>query len=348
MSAVPVRPHPRIRLRTWIYLGVYALVVLGHFAFVQAPGPLVDVTSDALRLPSGAELRGLRRFGDGHHALAALREPEGGALWLLDWGRILDALDGRADLEGLRLARTAGDWVPEQTQGSAGSWRWIEGESSRRTLVTWTPPAAPERRALDEDTLWQGEDGPVGRSTIDAQLAARGHHTRRSARRLAFLSGDFALLRTAAPDDPTRLLDDLVLASRDAGQVLDVINTAAIGIVATATSGGFFFTEGLHSRLSKITCDQGRCAAEPGLLSTGGAAIIAVDDDPSGELIGLCTAEGYLMLYGLEDEGLRFLAEDRDDDGCRGLIVLDRQHLLVAGAERWRALTLTPRGGWLR
>jgi len=349
MPPEPVRPHPRIRLRTWIYLIVYAAIVVGHFTLIQAPGAIVEVSSKALALPTETALRGVRRLSDGHHALAALREPEGGALWLLDWGRIVEVIDGDASLDDLRLARTAGSWVPQQVHGAAGSWRWVEGDRSARSCAAWTPPAAPERHSLSEDLLWEGPRGPVLRQTIDAQLAEEGLMTRRSARRLAYLSGDVALLRLAAADDPTRLRDDLVLASRGEGRVLEVLDTAPLGLVSAATSGGFFFTEGLHSRLSRLDCDGERCTARSGILSTGGGIIVTVDDDPSGQLIGLCTADGRLMLYGVDaaDE-VRFLAEHREDDGCEQLVVLDRQRLLVAGDEGWRVLSLRPRGGWLR
>jgi len=362
MPPEPARPHPRIRLRIWIYLIGYAAIVVGHFALIQAPGAVVEVSSKALKLPTGAELRGLRRLGDGHHALAALREPEGGALWLLDWGRIVALVDGDANLEDLRLAQTPGSWVPEQVQGAAGSWRWVEGDRSARSSTAWAPPAAPERQSLPEELLWEAPGGPVLRQTIDAQLAEKGLMTRRSARRLAYLSGDVALLRLAAADDPSRLRDDLVIASRDGdgdgdgdrdrdrdeGQVLEVLDTAPLGLVSAATSGGFFFTEGLHSRLSRIECDGERCTVRSGILSTGGGIIVAVDDDPSGQLIGLCTADGRLMLYGVDAEQVRFLAEHREEDGCEQLVVLDRERLLVAGDEGWRAVSLRPRGGWLR
>lgn len=349
MPPEPVRPHPRIRLRTWIYLIVYAAIVVGHFALIQAPGAIARLSSAEVPLPTGAELRGLRRLSDGHHALAALREPEGGALWLLDWGRIGEVVDGDADLGELRLARTGGAWVPQQVQGAAGSWRWVEGESADRSSAAWTPPAAPERHPLSAEALWESPQGPVLREMIDAQLAERGLTRRLSARRLAYLSGDVALLRLAFADDPTRLSDDLVLASRAGGRVLELLDTAPLGIVTASTSGGFFFTEGLHSRLSRIDCEGERCRVSAGILSTGGGVIIAVDDDPSGHLIGLCTADGRLMLYGVEaaDE-VRFLAERREEDGCEQLVVLDRRRLLVAGCEGWRAISLRPRGGWLR
>lgn len=349
MPPEPVRPHPRIRLRTWIYLIVYAAIVVGHFALIQAPGAVVELSSEVLQLPTGAELRGLRRLSDEHHALAALREPEGGALWLLDWGRIGEVVDGDADLAELRLARTGGAWVPEQVQGAAGSWRWVEGESAARSSAAWTPPAAPERHSLSGEALWEGSQGPVLRETINAQLAERGLTRRQSARRLAYLSRGVALLRLAFADDPTRLSDDLVLASRADGRVLELLDTAPLGLVAAATSGGFFFTDGLHSLLSRIDCEGERCRVRAGILSTDGGIIVTVDDDPSGQLIALCTADGRLMLYGVEaaDE-VRFLAERREEDGCEKVVVLDRRRLLVAGAVGWRALSLRPRGGWLR
>ncbi|MCA9661325.1 MAG: hypothetical protein KC486_23500, partial [Myxococcales bacterium] len=99
---------PRISRRTWLHLGAYALVVGAHFSLVQAPGDVLTLARDApLAAPEGVTLRGLSPLGDGHHALAAVATPEGGAVWLLDWGRIAEVVDGEADLAALRLAATA-------------------------------------------------------------------------------------------------------------------------------------------------------------------------------------------------------------------------------------------------
>jgi len=352
MSALRHRPTPRIRGWTWLSLAIYACVVLGHFALIQAPGALVDVHERPLRMPADVELLSLRILGDGHHALAAVRAPTGGALWLIDWGRIREVTTDTADttdapqLDALRLAETASAWIPEQVAGAAGSWRWIEGPHSERTSTRWTPPSDAERTPVGADLLWENDDGAIDRPAIDAQL--RGGPTLQSARRLAILSEETALLRLAAADDPTRLQDDLVLVDRRDGRVLKVLDTYPLGVVAQARSGGFFFTDGLHSRLTKIRCTKGVCEVEPGILSTGGPRITAVADDPTGELLALCTVDGRLMTYGVDDDGARFLGEHALTQGCQQLVVVDRSQLLVGGDLGWSVVTLTPRGGWLR
>ncbi|MEZ4384706.1 MAG: hypothetical protein R3A79_25480 [Nannocystaceae bacterium] len=342
-------PSPRLRRRTWLHLAAYALVVAAHFALVQAPGAVLDVARDArLALPDGIALRDVAVLGDGHHALAAVATPEGGAIWLLDWGRIAEVVDGETELAALRLAATASAWVPQQAQGAAGRWRWVEGPSDARVAVRWTPPAAPERAPLPADTLWIGDSGVVERSAVDAQLDAQLDAARPSARRLAYLSGEVALVRRAQRGDPTALGDDLLVADAATGELVDRVDTYALGLVGAGAGGLLFFTHGLHSRLAILDCDRRGCARQRGAPGTGGPTITAATSDPSGELIALCAKDGELRLYSRAADRVRHLVSAAPAGGCAAVVAVDRERVLVRGEAGWRALTLKARGGWLR
>ncbi|MCB9704966.1 MAG: hypothetical protein H6711_24025 [Myxococcales bacterium] len=343
----------RLSRRAWLHLLVYALVVVGHLAFVQAPGAVAELErSVPLTPPEGYTLVDIAPLADARHALASLSRKDGGPseIWLINWGRIDEVVDGRSRLEQLALATTKGEWLPRQVGGQAGAWTWLERRDNGLFQARWAPPATPSRRPLPDDTLWVDGDGAIDAVLINEGLAKLGAGVRRVLIEPALLVPGFALLRPAAAGDDHRPGSGLLVADRRGWILQEIPAPTLFMIAASPFRSRFYYTNGLDFMLDILECsDEEDCRPAYGKMAgTGGAAIVAVGDDPKGEVIALCTADDHLMVFADEAERVRFVASAPIAGGCDRVIAIDRQTFAVGDAEGWELVRLRPRRGWLR
>jgi hypothetical protein len=337
---------------TWGYVALYAAFTAHHLGFVSRVGTPFEAGAPAAITSgeAGTKLQALRVSGD--RALAGVQVDGKPEMWIVDWSRSDDWLNGQTHLSDLRLARGPAEEMPEQWFRSADRWVLLMS-SEAPTLLRWAPPNAPLESALPKDVAWIREDGsPITTPQLDAQLPARV----RAMPGLALRSDHFALVRERLPIDlytgePSQNEENLLAFDANDGRFLKQLKTYKLAGVVAARDGIFVFTENEGTSAELVTCNDSGCATRIGGQARAGlASITRADAVPELERMALCTNEPELLFFrwSLADEDTTLLARARLDRVCTTLRVLDASRVLIGDEQGWSVRRFQRTRGYLR
>lgn len=356
--------EPMLERRTLFWLGAYALYTLGHFAFVARPGPAMAArgAAKAVTLPEALELIFVHVLPDEREAVVGFAGEGGGELWLIDWTRRGEWLDGRVSLAELSRGRMPAQNQPNDVRRlSEGGLAMMIGDAERGyEWVRWDPPAEPVREPLPAGTSWVTRAGrPVTTAELDAQLAADPKTKYwRAWPGPAGVVGDIAFTRINASTDPEYRDyirdDDLLIFAADTGELIEHWDTVPIRwSYAASRVQGVVYTTDRATALDVLLCDEDGCReprAHRPYLGAGEGSIHELDLSPELERAVLCSTEGELLLFAWAPErmdGTQFLAKTALAEGCGRVILVDESRVLVQQAPRWVLVEFEARGGWL-